>query len=150
MDIKSKEERSANMSRIKSKNTKPEIYIRSILYKKGMRYRVNYKHIGGKPDLFFIKDKTAIFIHGCYWHQHPGCKYAYKPKSNVEFWEKKLEGNKKRDEQVSSELLLQGIKVLILWECTIKKMQRDTEYEQMVVELMQEFIKKGTLGSLSF
>ncbi len=143
MDIKSREERSRNMARIKGTNTKPEVYIRSLLHRRGMRYRVNYSPVEGKPDLYFSRYKVAMFVHGCYWHRHKGCPYAYTPKSNVEFWNKKLEGNRKHDEQVVSDLKDKGIRVLIVWECTIKKMRRDKELENQVCNSIQQFITQG-------
>lgn len=140
MDIKSHEERSRNMARIKGTNTKPEIYIRYLLHKRGMRYRVNYSPIEGKPDLYFPQPQVAVFVHGCYWHRHKNCPYAYTPKSNVEFWTAKLEGNRKHDEQVISDLRGKGFRVLIVWECTIKRMQRDAELEKRVCNAIQHFI----------
>ena len=109
MDIKSQEERSLNMAKIRSKKTKPEMYIRSLLHRNGLRFRANYSVVAGKPDLFFSKKKIAVFVHGCYWHRHQGCQYAYSPKSNVDFWVKKLEGNRIHDEIVYKKLKEMGI-----------------------------------------
>lgn len=119
MDIVSKAQRSKNMSAIKCKNTKPELLVRKFLYRNGLRYRINYK-ITGKPDIVFIKNKIAIFIHGCFWHLH-NCKYSNFPKSNSEFWRNKLIENKKRDSQVERTLENQGWKVYIIWECNLKE-----------------------------
>lgn len=119
MDIVSKAQRSKNMSAIKCKNTKPELLVRKFLYRNGLRYRINYK-ITGKPDIVFIKNKIAIFIHGCFWHLH-NCKYSNFPKSNSEFWRSKLIENKKRDSQVERTLENQGWKVYIIWECNLKE-----------------------------
>lgn len=104
MDIKSPEERSKNMAAIHSKNTKPEIYLRKLLFARGYRYGVNSKSVPGHPDIYMKKYNTAIFVHGCFWHRHEGCKYAYMPQSRVEFWLKKFEANVKRDELVRKEL----------------------------------------------
>ena len=90
MDIKSPEERSKNMAAIHSKNTKPEVYFRKLLFAQGYRYSLNSKNIPGHPDIYLKKYNTAIFVHGCFWHRHEGCKYAYMPKSRAEFWEKSL------------------------------------------------------------
>lgn len=90
MDIKSQEERSKNMEAIRSKNTKPEVYFRKLLFAKGYRYSLNSKNVPGHPDIYLRKYNTAIFIHGCFWHRHEGCRYSYMPKSRVEFWEKSL------------------------------------------------------------
>ena len=97
MDIKSPEERSKNMAAIHSKNTKPEIYFRKLLFSQGYRYSLNSGKIPGHPDIYLRKYNTAIFVHGCFWHRHSGCRYAYMPKSKVEFWQKKFEANVNRD-----------------------------------------------------
>ncbi len=142
MHIKSHEARSRNMSRIKSKNTQPELYIRSLLYKQGLRFRINYKEIKGKPDIYFPKYKTALFVHGCYWHQHKDCKFAYTPKTNIEFWTNKLEGNHRHDKNVYTTLNSQDIRILIIWECTIRKMRKDINLEQLVINEAKTFIKE--------
>ena len=92
--------RSQNMARIKSKNTKPEIYIRKLLYKMGYRYRVNYSQLPGTPDIFILKYNTAIFVNGCFWHRHKNCKIATFPKTHTEYWEKKFRRNVERDIEV--------------------------------------------------
>ena len=117
MDIKSKEARSQNMSAIRSKNTTPEIYLRKLLFAEGYRYRIAEKSIPGHPDMFLRKYNTAIFMHGCFWHRHSGCKYAYTPKSRVEFWQKKFEANVSRDKQNEQELKKLGWNVIVIWEC---------------------------------
>ena len=140
MDIKSPEERSKNMAAIHSKNTKPEIYLRKLLFARGYRYGVNSKSVPGHPDIYMKKYNTAIFVHGCFWHRHEGCKYAYMPKSRVEFWLKKFEANVKRDELVRKELTSKKIKVLIVWECTIKRMKKDKKTEEEVISLIEKFL----------
>ena len=140
MDIKSPEERSKNMAAIHSKNTKPEIYLRKLLFARGYRYGVNSKSVPGHPDIYMRKYNTAIFVHGCFWHRHEGCKYAYMPKSRVEFWLKKFEANVKRDELVRKELASKKIKVLIVWECTIKRMKKDKKTEEEVISLIEKFL----------
>ena len=114
----SREQRSRNMSRIRSKNTRPEIAVRKYLFSRGYRYRVNY-NITGKPDIVFPKKKIAIFIHGCFWHLH-GCKYSTMPKSNKQFWENKLNRNKIRDKIVESRLNDEGWNIYTVWECELK------------------------------
>lgn len=121
MDIKSPEERSRNMSSIRSKDTKPEVYLRRLLFSKGYRYRKNVAYVPGHPDIYLGKYKTAIFVHGCFWHRHQGCKYAYTPKSNVEFWQKKFDNNVRRDSEVKDMLRDGGYRCLIVWECAIKR-----------------------------
>ena len=140
MDIKSREARSRNMARIKGKNTAPEVYIRSLLHRNGLRFRVNYGGVKGRPDIYFTKIRTAVFVHGCYWHRHKDCKYAYTPKDNMEFWTNKLEGNKRHDEDVYNILRTQGIRVLIIWECTIRKMRKDGDLERQVINKAKAFI----------
>lgn len=140
MDIKSKEERSKNMAAIHSKNTKPEIYFRKLLFARGYRYSLNAKSVSGHPDLFLRKYNTAVFINGCFWHRHEGCKYAYTPKSRVEFWTEKFAANVKRDQVVREELARQGIRCLIVWECTIKKMRKDEAFRNEVLEQAERFL----------
>lgn len=140
MDIKSPEERSKNMAAIHSKNTKPEIYLRKLLFARGYRYGVNSKSVPGHPDIYMKKYNTAVFVHGCFWHRHDGCKYAYMPKSRVEFWLKKFEANVKRDELVRKELASKKIKVLVVWECTIKRMKKDKKTEEEVISLIEKFL----------
>lgn len=144
-DIKTPEERSKNMAAISSKNTKPEIYLRKLLFSQGYRYRKNYSKITGHPDIYLPKYRTAVFVHGCFWHRHSGCKYAYMPKSNVEFWKKKFLDNQKRDEKEKRELEEQKIKCLIIWECTIKKMRKDSETEKEVLKQIEDFLLKKEL-----
>ena len=140
MDIKSPEERSKNMAAIHSKNTKSEIYLRKLLFARGYRYGVNSKSVPGHPDIYMKKYNTAVFVHGCFWHRHEGCKYAYMPKSRVEFWQKKFDTNIKRGEFVRKELESKKIKVLIVWECTIKRMKKDKKTEEEVISLIEKFL----------
>ena len=117
--------RSENMARVKSKNTKPEIFLRKLLWHKGFRYMVNYKNLPGSPDIYLPKHKTAIFVNGCFWHMHENCKYSSIPKNNHEFWKNKLEGNVKRDKKNYARLESMGIKVIVVWGCEIKQMMKD-------------------------
>ena len=119
MDKLSPEQRSWNMSRIRSSNTKPEIVIRSLLHRMGYRFRLHRKDLPGKPDIVLPKYKSVIFVHGCFWHRHKGCKYAYNPKSRQEFWENKFRANIKRDKEVKRQLQEKGWKVLVIWECEL-------------------------------
>ena len=115
-----KSSRSYNMSQIGGKDTKPEMAVRRILWHLGYRYRLHSKGLPGKPDVAFKSRKKVIFVHGCYWHRHPGCKYTTTPKSNVEFWNKKFRVNMERDKRVQRELREAGFRYLIVWECEIK------------------------------
>ena len=148
MDIKSPEERSLNMSKIRNSNTKPEIYLRSLLHQKGLRFRINYKDLPGKPDIYFPKKKVAIFVHGCYWHRHEDCKYAYTPKTNVEFWVNKLEKNKEHDREVVEQLHKLEIRVLTVWECTIEKMMRDDNVKEVEMENIFNFINNSSSNNI--
>ncbi|RRD93556.1 DNA mismatch endonuclease Vsr [Clostridiales bacterium COT073_COT-073] len=117
--------RSQNMARVKSKNTKPEVFLRKFLWHKGFRYRLNYKELPGSPDLYILKYRVAIFVNGCFWHMHENCKYSSIPKSNYEFWKNKLEGNVERDKKNYAQLESMGIKVIVVWGCEIKQMMKD-------------------------
>ena len=118
-----KEHRSWNMSRIRSKDTKTEKAVRSMLHNMGYRFRLHVKELAGKPDIVLPKYKTIIFIHGCYWHRHPGCKYAYTPKSRVTFWEKKFKENVRRDEKNQLDLKNLNWKVMVIWECELSDLE---------------------------
>lgn len=120
VDRISKQHRSWNMSRIRSKDTAPEMRVRSFLHRHGYRFRLHDKNLPGSPDIVLKKHRTAIFVHGCYWHRHLGCKYAYTPKSRVEFWEKKFEQNVERDSVKERTLQDAGWNVLTVWECETK------------------------------
>lgn len=142
MDIKSPEARSLNMARIKNKDTQIELFIRKQVFRQGFRFRNNYMKIFGCPDLYILKYKVAIFIHGCFWHQHTDCKYAYKPKSNTSFWNEKFIKNISRDKLVIKTLSEQSIRTLVLWECSIKKSMKDDLYRDVFFNEMREFILK--------
>jgi DNA mismatch endonuclease (patch repair protein) len=114
------EQRSRNMSAIKSKNTKPEIAVRKLLHSMGYRFRLHRKDLPGSPDIVLPKYKTVIFVHGCFWHRHENCKYATTPKTRKEFWEKKFRENINRDNLNQANLLLRGWKIIIIWECQLK------------------------------
>lgn len=119
-DVLNPEQRSRCMSNIRSKDTKPELFVRSFIHRMGYRFRLHGKDLPGKPDLVFPRFKKLIFIHGCFWHMHK-CVYGkVKPATNVDFWESKRKSNTKRDRQVEHLLKKTGWKVLIIWECEIK------------------------------
>lgn len=144
-DIVSPEQRSKNMAAIRSKDTKPEIYLRKLLFAEGYRYRIAEKSVPGHPDIFLRKYNTAIFVHGCFWHRHQGCKYAYTPKSRIEFWQKKFDDNVRRDLVVEKELQEHSIKCLIVWECTIKQMMKCPEIEKMTTQRCLDFLNSPEL-----
>jgi DNA mismatch endonuclease (patch repair protein) len=120
-DVHSSETRSFNMSRIRNKNTEPEEVVRKYLFSRGLRYRKNDSRYLGKPDLVFPKYRVAVFINGCFWHKHIGCRYFVLPSTNPAFWEEKLEGNRLRDERNIAALQNDGWRVIIVWECELKK-----------------------------
>jgi len=119
-DVHDKNTRSYNMSRIRSKDTKPELLVRKFLFGKGFRYRLHVKELPGKPDLVFPKYKTVIFVHGCFWHGHEGCKYFVIPKTRTEWWLKKINRNKELDIKNLKELRSMGWKVITVYECELK------------------------------
>lgn len=121
MDKLSKEKRSWNMSRIRSKDTTPELFIRHSLWKRGIRYRKNDKYVFGKPDLYISKYRCAIFVNGCFWHRHTGCKNCTTPHTRYDFWQKKFQTNIDRDQLVRKTLNEENIRVIVIWECTAEK-----------------------------
>ena len=145
VDIISPERRRKNMSAIRSKNTKPEIYLRKLLFAKGYRYRIAEKSIPGHPDIFLRRYNTAIFVHGCFWHRHRECKYAYTPKSHIEFWKNKFDTNIQHDIVIVNELYEKNIKCLIVWECTIKNMMKSLFFREKVIENICKFINSECL-----
>lgn len=119
-DIYSEKKRSEIMSKVLSKNTKPEIQVRSWLHRHGYRFRLHQRNLPGQPDIVMTKYKTIIFVHGCFWHQHLGCKKATIPKKNHNFWKQKLIRNVERDKEVIIELEKKGWNVIVIWECEVK------------------------------
>ena len=137
MDVHDKETRSYNMSRIKGKNTKPEELVRKFLFSQGFRYRKNDARLPGTPDIVLPKYKTVIFVNGCFWHGHSNCKYFVVPKTNTEFWLNKIETNRQRDAKKTSELQSLGWRVIVLWECQLKKNVVDETMQSLVEEIKQ-------------
>ena len=136
MDVFSKKKRSEVMSRIRGQDTKLEVKVRSHLFKMGFRFRKNDKRYPGKPDILLPKYKTAIFIHGCFWHGHKGCKYFVIPKTRTKFWKAKFEANRKNDEKNSNRLRKLGFSVLSLWECKLQK-----DFEKQLTSLKKKIEK---------
>lgn len=126
MDKLTKEHRSWNMSRIQGKNTGPEIAMRSMLHKNGFRFRLQEKNLPGKPDIVLPKFKTAIFVHGCFWHRHENCKYCYTPKSRNEFWNGKFRRTVQRDAEQLHAVSKAGWFPFVVWECEIKDKPAET------------------------
>lgn len=136
-DTHSKETRSYNMSRIRSKDTKPETMVRKYLFSKGLRFRKNDKRYPGHPDILFPKYKAAVFINGCFWHSHENCPDFVLPKSNQDYWVPKLEKNRRRDEENYAALRNDGWEVFIVWECELKKDTKAERLEQLYLEITQ-------------
>ena len=135
-DVHTPEQRSYNMSRICGKNTKPEELVRRYLFAQGFRYRKNDARLPGKPDIVLPKYKTVIFVNGCFWHAHEGCKYFVWPKSNVDFWKRKINGNIQRDLCNIQRLSEQGWNVIVIWECQLKKSRFDETLQHLVSEII--------------
>ncbi len=134
-DVHSPEARSYNMSRIHGKDTKPEELVRKFLFSQGFRYRKNDARLPGKPDIVLPKYKTVIFINGCFWHKHEGCKYFVWPKNNAEFWREKLLSNVERDKRDYQQLDELGWRVIVVWECELKKVSREQVLKSLVSEI---------------
>ena len=117
------EQRSRNMSAIKSKNTKPEIKVRKVLHSMGYRFRLHSKDLPGSPDIVLPKYKTVIFVHGCFWHRHENCKYASNPKTRQEFWNKKFKENIKRDSEIQDKIKNLDWRSVVIWECETKNIE---------------------------
>ncbi len=130
-DVHTPAQRSYNMSRIRGKNTKPEELVRKFLFSKGYRYRKNDPRLPGKPDIVLPKYKTVIFINGCFWHGHERCRYFIWPKNNEEFWKDKITGNIERDRRIIEQLQKNNWRVLIVWECELKKHTRAATLEKV-------------------
>ena len=120
-DVFTKTKRSELMSRIKNRNTRPEMTVRSMLHRMGYRFRLHRADLPGKPDIVMPRYKTVIFVHGCFWHRHKDCRFAYTPKSRTDFWLKKLESNAIRDQQVKTDLERLGWRVITVWECELRE-----------------------------
>ena len=135
MDNHTKEIRSYNVSQIKSKNTKQEETVCKYLFSCGFRYRKNDKRYPGKPDIVVPKCKTVIFVNGCFWHKHEGCRYFVVPKSNTEFWMNKISRNVERDADNTKKLIDMGWKVVTVWECELKKEKREETLKELELKI---------------
>lgn len=136
MDVVDRVTRSRMMSGIRGKDTKPELVVRSFLHRAGLRFRLHVK-LPGKPDLVFPKFRTVVFVHGCFWHRHPGCRYTTTPANNADFWRVKFAANVARDERVTRQLEEQGWRVLVVWAC---------ELEERKLLKLAATIRKGNRG----
>jgi DNA mismatch endonuclease (patch repair protein) len=135
-DVHSKEVRSFNMSRIKGKDTTPEMVVRKFLHSKGLRYRLHDRSLPGKPDMVFRKYGTVIFIHGCFWHGHDGCKYYVVPKTKTEWWENKIAKNKSNDQRAMDMIRKEEWKTITVWECDLKGNKQEITLNNLYEELV--------------
>lgn len=141
MDKLTKEQRHRCMSAIKGKNTKPEMLVRKFLFSSGFRYRLNHPRLPGHPDLVLRKYRTVIFVNGCFWHGHEGCRYYVLPKSNVEFWQTKIERNRERDTKEQRKLASMGWHCITVWECQLKPKVRQQTLESLAYTLNHIFLE---------
>lgn len=144
MDVHTSQQRHKNMSAIRSKDTKPEILVRKYLWRRGFRYRLNNPRLPGHPDIVLRKYRTCIFVNGCFWHGHEGCKYFVMPKTNTEFWEKKISRNKERDREEQQQLAKMGWHCITVWECELKPAVRAKTLESLAYTLNHIFLQDHT------
>lgn len=136
-DVHSSETRSYNMSRIRNKDTKPEELVRKYLFSKGFRYRKNDARLPGKPDIVLPKYKTVVFVNGCFWHGHTGCRYFVWPKNNSELWREKIIGNIARDQKNYELLRALGWHVFVIWECELKRSVMEKTLDSLINNIKQ-------------
>lgn len=145
MDKLSAEQRHKNMASIYSKDTKPELIVRRGLWKRGFRYRLNHKRLPGHPDLVLRKYRTCIFVNGCFWHGHEGCRYYTIPKTNTDFWVGKVRRNRERDLKVQHELAAMGWHSITIWECELKPVKREDTLKSLAYTLNKIFLQDRTV-----
>ncbi len=135
------EQRHRNMAAVHSKDTKPEIIVRKYLWGHGFRYRLNHPRLPGKPDIVLTKYRTCVFVNGCFWHGHEGCRFFVMPKSNRDFWERKIARNRERDSEVQQKLSDMGWHSITLWECQLKPAKREKSLESLAHTLYRIFLE---------
>ena len=140
-DVLTPQQRHRCMSNIRSKATKPEMLVRRWLWAHGYRYRLNVKSVPGKPDIVMRKYRTAIFVNGCFWHGHEGCKQFVLPKTNTDFWQTKIARNRERDLRNYNELTQAGWQVIVIWACNLTNNKLDHTMQQVAVTLNQNLLK---------
>ena len=136
-DVHTPEQRHRNMAAIHSASTKPELKLRKALWRLGFRYRTNDNNLPGKPDIVLPKYKTVIFVNGCFWHGHKGCRYFVWPKNNPEFWKEKINGNIERDIRNYKLLTELGWRIIVVWECELKRTQKEQTLKRLVVQILE-------------
>ena len=145
MDRLSSHQRHANMAAIHGKDTKPEMVVRRWLWGHGFRYRLNHPRLPGKPDIVMRKYRTCIFVNGCFWHGHEGCRYYTIPKTNTDFWVGKVRRNRERDLKVQHELAAMGWHSITIWECELKPKVREKTLESLAYTLNKIFLQDRTV-----
>lgn len=145
MDKLTREQRHKNMAAIHSKGTKPEMIVRQFLFSRGYRYRLNSSRLPGHPDMVMRKYATCIFVNGCFWHGHEGCKYAHLPATNTEFWEKKITRNKQRDKETQKRLAEMGWHCITIWECELQPKKRVETLRSLEYTLNRIFLRNYSL-----
>ena len=135
-----------NMASIHSKNTKPEILVRKFLWRHGFRYRLNNPRLPGHPDIVLRKYRTCVFVNGCFWHGHEGCKYFHYPKSNVDYWTKKINRNRERDKEEQKKLAEMGWHVIVVWECELKPNKREKTLASLAFTLNHIFLQDHSVN----
>ena len=138
-DVHSKKVRSYNMSQVKGKDTMPELMVRKFLFANGLRYRLHDKKLPGKPDIVLQKYNTVVFVNGCFWHGHENCKYAVMPKTRIEFWTNKIEGNIKRDKENIKNLKSKGWNTIVVYGCELKKENKDQTLLKILNNIQNQF-----------
>ena len=141
MDRLTKEQRHRHMAAIHGKDTKPEMLVRKFLFSRGFRYRLNHPRLPGHPDLVLRKYRTVIFVNGCFWHGHEGCKYFRLPKTNIDFWKNKIEQNKERDKKEQCQLAAMGWHCITVWECQLKPKVRNQTLESLAYTLNHIYLE---------
>lgn len=147
-DIVSAAVRSRMMGGIKGKNTKPEIVVRKHLFAAGFRFRLHRRDLPGAPDIVMPGRRVAVFVHGCFWHRHAGCRYAKLPSTRPEFWKDKLEGNTARDAKAIDALLEQGWRILVVWECAIRDERKPGDLRDSLARWVSGKEVRGTISGV--
>lgn len=147
-DIVNKETRSRMMAGIRGKDTKPEMVLRRALHARGLRYRLHVKGIPGRPDLLFPKFKAAVFVHGCFWHRHDGCRYTTTPATRAEFWQSKFAANVARDTSVGDALAEAGWRVAIVWECALRKPDQVEAAVEVLARWLFSDVRRCEIGNV--
>lgn len=146
MDTISPQQRHRNTVSVRSKNTEPEVLVRKYLWRNGFRYRLNNPRLPGHPDIVLRKYRTCVFVNGCFWHGHEGCKYFVMPKTNAEFWEKKISRNRERDKEEQKKLAEMGWHVIVVWECELKPDKREETFASLAFTLNHIFLQDHSVA----